>query len=103
MFKLVAIYKVPENVDNFEKHYSEVHMPITKKIPLMKEIRLSKVFGSPTGKSDLYMQAELCFATKDDFKSAMKTQEAMASGKDLMGFAGDVVSVHFMEENVERL
>ena len=45
------------------------------------------------------MQAEMCFATKDDFKQAMGSDEARASGKDLMGFAGDIVSLHFMEEN----
>jgi uncharacterized protein (TIGR02118 family) len=98
MYKLIAIYKIPNDKDAFEKHYNEVHTPITLKVPLMKEFRLNKVFGGPTGASELHIIAEMCFATKDDFKAAMKTPEAAASGKDLMSFAKDIVSVHFAEE-----
>lgn len=100
MYKLVAIYKVPQDKGSFDKHYQEVHTPITMKIPKMKEVRINKVIGSPAGKSDLYLQAELCFENKADFDEAMKSKEARESGKDLMGFAGDIVSVHFMEETV---
>ncbi|MFZ4714087.1 MAG: EthD family reductase [Bacteriovoracaceae bacterium] len=103
MFKLVAIYKIPNDKDAFEKHYQEVHAPLTMKVPLLKEFRLNKIFGGPMGASDLHVIAEMCFATKDDFKSAMKSPEAAASGKDLMSFAKEIVSVHFAEETVTKL
>lgn len=99
MFKLVAIYKIPADKDAFEKHYREVHTPLTLKVPKMKEFRLGRVFGTPRGPSDLHLIAEMCFETKEDFKEAMATEEAMNSGKDLMGFAKDIVSVHFVEES----
>ena len=98
MFKLVAIYKVPKDIESFEKHYEEIHVPITKKIPNLKELRINRVFGAPMGKSDLHMIAELCFENKGAFKEAMGTKEAMESGKDAVGFAGEVLSVHFAEE-----
>jgi uncharacterized protein (TIGR02118 family) len=100
MYKLIAIYKTPSDLDKFESHYNEVHTPITKKIPNLKELRVNKVFGTPTGKSDLHLIAELCFSDKATFKEAMSTKEAMESGKDLMGFAGDIVSVHFAEQTL---
>lgn len=103
MYKLIAIYKIPNDKDAFEKHYQEVHAPLTMKVPLMKEFRLNKVFGGPMGASDLHVIAEMCFANKDDFKTAMKTPEAAASGKDLMSFAKEIVSVHFAEEQVTKL
>ena len=96
----MALYKIPSDKESFDEYYEQTHMPITKKIPNIKEIRLGKVFGSPTGKSDLYLQAEICFEDKTSFKEAMKTKEAMDSGQDLMKFAGDIVSVHFVEETV---
>ena len=102
MFKLIAIYKIPNDKDAFETHYKEVHMPITRKIPKLKEARLNRVFGTPAGKSNLHVIAELCFANKDDFKFAMGSEEAAASGKDLMGFAKEIVAVHFAEEEVEK-
>ena len=100
MFKLIAIYKIPNDKDAFEKHYKEVHTPLTLKVPQMKELRVSRIFGSPSGPSNLHLMAEMCFADKQDFKEAMKSSEAKKSGADLMGFAGDIVSVHFAEETI---
>ena len=68
MHKLIAIYKVPEDMDSFESYYNETHMPITRKIPNLKKVRVNKVFGTPMGKSDLHMIAELCFEDKATFK-----------------------------------
>ena len=102
MYKVIAVYEVPENQEAFESHYKEVHEPITLKIPKMTEFRVNKVFGSPTGKSNLYMIAEMCFADKDSWKEAMKTKEMMESGKDAMKFAGKLVSVHFAQETVVK-
>ena len=102
-YKMVAIYKVPQDKASFDKHYEEVHTPITLKIPHMKEFRVSKVFGSPMGESELYLQAEMVFASKEDFEAGVKSPESMASGKDAFGFAGKLVSVHFMQEQVTNL
>ncbi len=103
MHKVIAVYKMPENKEAFDSHYQEVHAPITLKIPGMSEFRTNKIFGGPTGKSHLYLIAEMCFTDKDSWKNAMQTKEMMESGKDAMKFAGDLVSVHFAEEVVTKL
>ena len=33
MIKLVALYKRPEDVAEFDRHYSEVHSPLMSKVP----------------------------------------------------------------------
>jgi uncharacterized protein (TIGR02118 family) len=100
MYKMVAIFKVPSDVESFDKYYQEIHTPITKKVPGIKEFRVSKVFGTPRGKSDLHLITELIFATKEDFKAALNSPEMMASGKDTSNFAKDLISVHFAEEKL---
>ncbi len=100
MYKMVAIFKVPADVESFDSYYQEIHTPITKKVPGIKEFRVSKVFGTPRGKSDIHLMAELLFATKEDFKAAMNSPEMMNSGKDTQKFAKDLVSVHFAEEKL---
>jgi uncharacterized protein (TIGR02118 family) len=105
MFKVIATYRTPssdETKAQFDEHYKNVHEPICLKIPGIKELRLNKVFGGPTGASTLYMIAEMVFENKDAWKAAMKTPEMMESGKDAMKFAGDLVSVHFAEEIVTK-
>jgi len=100
MYKMIAIFKVPSDVESFDKYYQEIHTPLTKKVPGIKEFRVSKVFGTPRGKSDLHLISEVVFATKEDFKMAMNSPEMMNSGKDTANFAKDLISVHFAEEKL---
>ncbi len=106
MFKVIAVYRVPADdaaKAKFEDHYKNVHTPICLKIPGIKELRTNKIFGGPTGASNLSMVTEMCFENKDAWKAAMKTSEMMDSGKDAMKFAGDLVSVHFAEELITKI
>ncbi|MBC7712541.1 MAG: EthD family reductase [Rhizobacter sp.] len=102
MFKMIAIYKVPADINAFNDWYVS-HTEIAKKVPLTKEIRISRVSGGPRGASDLHMVTELVFASKEDFKTAMSSPENMAAGKDAFTNYKDIVSVHFAEEEVIRL
>lgn len=103
MYKLIAIYKIPNDIDAWEKHYVEVHTPLVKKVPSMKELRLNRITGTPRGASDLHVIAEMVFENKDDFKAGMSSEENMACGKDLFNFAKEIVSVHFAKEEVITL
>jgi uncharacterized protein (TIGR02118 family) len=102
MYKVIAVYKVPEesNKATFEDHFKNIHTPICLKIAGIKEVRINKIFGGATGASDLHQIVEMVFENKDSWKAAMKTPEMMESGKDAMKFAGQLVSVHFAEENI---
>lgn len=105
MFKVIAVYRVPADETakaNLENHFKTVHTPICMNIPFIKEVRVNKIFGGPTGASNLHMIVEMVFPEKDAWKLAMKTPEMMESGKDAMKFAGDLVSVHFAEEQIVK-
>lgn len=102
MFKMTAIYKVPSDVNAFADWYAG-HTELAKKVPLTKEIRISKITGGPRGASDLHLITELLFATKEDFKTAMGSPENMACGKDAFTNYKDIVSVHFAEEETIKV
>jgi uncharacterized protein (TIGR02118 family) len=97
MYKMVAIYKQPADKEAFDKWY-EAHKEIAAKVPHVKEFRFSKITGGPRGASELHLIAELIFNSKEDFKTAMASPENMAAGKDAFGFAKDIISVHFAQE-----
>ncbi len=99
MFKMIAIYKMPADVNAFSDWWAG-HAEIAKKVPLVKEFRFTKITGGPRGASDLHFMAELCFASKEDFKTAMGSPENMAAGKDAFSNYKDIVSVHFAEEEI---
>lgn len=102
MYKMIAIYKTPADTALFGEWYKS-HTEIAKKVPLVKEFRFSKITGGPRGASELHFVAELVFASKEDFKTAMSSPENMAAGKDAFTHYKDIVSVHFAEEEIIRL
>ncbi|SDB90734.1 EthD family reductase [Shouchella lonarensis] len=99
MAKLVAMYKHPEDKEAFDKHYFEVHAPLTAKIPGLKEMKVTKFTGSPMGgETPYYLMCEMIYDSMDDMKKGMRSEEGKASGKDLMGFAGKLVTLMIGEE-----
>ncbi|HEX5508093.1 MAG TPA: EthD family reductase, partial [Pseudolabrys sp.] len=42
MATLVVLYKNPKDTAAFDKHYSERHIPLAKKIPGVKKYEISK-------------------------------------------------------------
>jgi uncharacterized protein (TIGR02118 family) len=97
MVKLVAIYSIPENMEEFNQHYFETHAPLAKEVPGLIKLEVSKVYGAPMGESNLHLIAEMYFENKEALTEAMNSPEMRATGKDLMSFAGKIVSMHFAE------
>lgn len=99
MVKLVALYKKPADVEAFEKHYTEIHAPLALKMPGLKKLEVSRMFGSPGGEPKYYIMAEMFFEDKEAMFAALGSDEGKAAAKDVMGFAGDLI--HMMFANVE--
>lgn len=98
MVVLTAIYKKPENPEAFDAHYADVHTPLVSKVPglvRMEVLRFSKMITPPnaTVAEQPYMQCNMFFESMDTFKTAMASDENKAAGKDLMGFAGPLVTM----------
>lgn len=99
MVKVIALYKHPEDKAKFDEHYFGTHAPITKKIPGLRKMEVTKVTGSPMGgEGKYYLMCEMYYDSYEAMKVAMKTDEAKASGKDLMSFASDLVTLMIGEE-----
>jgi uncharacterized protein (TIGR02118 family) len=91
MVKLVAMYKTPQDIEMFEKHYFEKHMPIVDKIPGLIKSEVSKLKILPGTDSDYYMMTEMYYEDMDSFNAAMATPEGKASARDIVNFAKDRV------------
>lgn len=99
MVKMIALYKHPEDKEAFDEHYWNTHSPITAKIPGLRDMKVTKIVGSPMGgEGKYYLMCEMYYDSHEALKEAMKTDEAKASGKDVMGFAGDLVTMMIGEE-----
>jgi len=83
------MYKTPEDVEAFDKHYFEVHMPIVAKIPGLIKSEVSKLKALPGSENKYYMMTEMYYDDMDAFNAAMASPEGKASAKDLVNFAKD--------------
>ncbi len=93
MYKFLALYKKPDDVPAFMKHYEEVHAPLAKKIPGLQKLVVNRVTGNAFGgPPPFFLIAEMHFATKEDFDAAMRSEENKATGKDAMRFAGGLIT-----------
>lgn len=93
MIKLIALYKRPADVEAFEQHYADVHLPLIEKIPGLRKTELSRITGAPRGEAPYYLMYEMYFDDMDAYNRAMMSDENKAAGKDLMSFAREIVTM----------
>jgi uncharacterized protein (TIGR02118 family) len=92
--KLLAMYKQPDDLDVFLKHYQDVHLPLVIKIPGLQKAVVNRIDKNLMGGPPPYfMIAELHFADQTAFEAAMASPENRAAGKDVMTFAKGLVTM----------
>ena len=88
MVKLVVCYGAPEDPGDFDRHYTETHVPLVHKIPKLQRFEHCKVLGSPDGTAAPYCYlAELWFESPEDLQAGMESSEGQAAGADVATFA----------------
>ncbi len=97
MVKLIALYKKPADVEAFEQHYTQIHIPLVEKIPGIRKTEWTRFLASPGGEAPYYMMYEMYFDNMDAYKAAMRSEENKAAGQDLMSFAKDFVTLMVAE------
>ena len=93
MYKLIALYKTPEDPDAFMAHYRDTHVPLVHKIPGLQKVELTKIVNTLMGDPGNFLLAEMYFADEASYKAAMKSPENAAAGKDVGSFAAGLVTL----------
>jgi hypothetical protein len=56
MARMVVIYRTPKNVEAFDRHYFEIHVPLAKKIPGLRKYEVSDgPIATPVGTSNVHL------------------------------------------------
>ncbi len=98
MYKLVALYRKPEDTESFDHNYFGTHVPLVKKVPGLARVEVSRITGSLLGQSDLYLICEMFFPDKETMDRGIASPENQAAGKNLMSFAKGLVTLLFAQE-----
>lgn len=89
MARMIAIYKTPKDIQAFDKHYFEVHIPLAKTLPGLIKYDVGKSPISPTGHSDIYCIGTLHFDSLDAIKTAFASPQGKACAADRKILAPD--------------
>jgi uncharacterized protein (TIGR02118 family) len=86
--KLVVLYPPAPDQALFDKHYSEVHMPLADKLPGLLRQEISVVSTAMDG-GDLpfHQMTELYFADEDALQAAFGSPEGQAAAADFQQIA----------------
>ena len=83
MMKLTVLYSPPTQVEEFETHYTSVHMPLVEKMPGLLRAETSVVVGMPDGSPAPYHRmAELYFDDADAMGQAFGSDVGKQTAKD---------------------
>lgn len=90
MVKVFVVYEQEPDAERYEQHAE-----LCRRVP-GGTFRHGRVFGAPMGEPAFKYYAEWDFPDMDAFRTAARTEEFMATGKDAMAM-GIPVQVHFAE------
>ncbi|MCS6774848.1 MAG: EthD family reductase [Anaerolineae bacterium] len=97
MVKLIIFFRKPRDVDAFEAHFSQRHVPLISGMPNVVRTSVSRAIGAPRGEAPYYLIHEVYFRDLPALNFALNSAEGRAAGADLMAFARDLATVMFAE------
>lgn len=87
MASFFAMYPKPDDVEGFQDHYRNTHIPLVEKTPGVADIRATTATGAPAGEPAFHLVVEVVFDTEDDLRTALGSEEFQAAGEDLQHIA----------------
>ena len=103
MARMVVIYPTPKDIEAFDRHYFEIHVPLAKKIPGLRKYEVSYgPIATPVGASNIHRIGTLYFDDLAAIEKAFASPEGKAAGADRRIYAPDDSGVQmFLFDNRE--
>ncbi|MEX6505383.1 EthD family reductase [Jiella sp. M17.18] len=91
MARMIVVYKEPQDVEAFNRHYFETHVPLAKRLPGLRRYEVSRgPIMSPFGPSNAFMIATLHFDDMAAIKEAFASDVGKACSADRQTLAPDL-------------
>ena len=97
--RFIALFNQPEDPEAFDRHYREVHAPIVRRYPALRDLRLTRADGVAGRPSPIYLVAEMVFDSRADLDAALASEPGVESGRDLRNLAGAGVTLLIADDD----
>jgi uncharacterized protein (TIGR02118 family) len=89
MATLLVLFRTPDDVEAFDRHYVEVHLPLARQMPGLRSIRVDHAVGGDPALREYHLVSRLEFDSREAMRTALRSPEGVAAGNDLAQFAVD--------------
>jgi uncharacterized protein (TIGR02118 family) len=93
----MLLFRRPDDVDSFEQRWSHEFVPRAEKMPGIRRVTVSRIYGSPAGRAELHLVHEIFFDDAEALQRALVSPEGVEAGQTLINIAGSFVSLSFAE------
>ncbi|WP_421578887.1 EthD family reductase [Shinella sp. M31] len=103
MAQMVVIYRTPQDIAAFDRHYFDIHVPLAKTLPGLRKYEISDgPIAVPTGCGEVYRIGTLSFDDLATLKAAFASPEGRAAAADRRLFAphGSGVQMYLFDRKV---
>lgn len=86
--KLTVLYTPPTQVEEFDTHYTSVHLPLAAALPDLLRVETSVVVATPDGSPPHYHRiAELYYADAEIMGASLASEPGRRAAADAMDIA----------------
>ena len=91
MIRFLVLYERPADVEAFERHYWDVHIPLAKKLPGLRRYAVGRNPTAIRGGDPSFLVAELEWDDMASLQRAFESPEGKATAADIANFAPEGV------------
>jgi uncharacterized protein (TIGR02118 family) len=99
--RLIVLYSAPDDPAAFDAHYRDVHTPIVRRYPGLRDLRLTRTDGVAGRAPDYYLVSEMVFDSRAALDEALASDAGRESGRDLRNFAGAGVTMLIADDEAQ--
>jgi uncharacterized protein (TIGR02118 family) len=103
MVRLLVLYPPPTDVEAFEKHYFEVHVPLAKQFPRLRSYTVSRNPSRVRGPDPCYLVAALDWDDIDSLRQDFASPIGREAARDADKLAVWCPAIHSMIFELEDL
>jgi uncharacterized protein (TIGR02118 family) len=86
---LLVLVRTPQDVEAFERRYREVHLPLVRRLPGLRQLEVGRTVGGDPQEREYHLVARLTFDDRQALRAALRSPEGQAAMNDLAQFAVD--------------
>ena len=100
--RFLVLYATPTDPEAFDRHYRDVHIPLTKRLPGLRRYSLSRNVATIRGGDPPYLIAELEWDTLEALRAAFASPEGRDAADDMPNLTR-MSTVHSMTFEVDEI